>query len=205
MNAFSDEVSGKIASQLRLLTAVSEPVASGDLYMERRGRWQRQTFVLNGIYWSYYNADKQLVGKFDITKCRLRVVSWEECKRREAQFAFVLEGNKRRLLVTAASENNRRRWMRLLTDHIAEFEPVERRFVYANEIILGRGLVQKRVGLVSMHTTKTIILVTNFPRLVVIDPVALVVKEQASWSAEKPAAFEMVSETHCLFVSWLVS
>jgi hypothetical protein len=169
-------------------------IASGELYKQghQSKTWYRRNFVLSGIYLAYYDNKGLLKGKFDVTNCTLRQVSAEECKRPEALYAFMLEGPRKRLLVTASSNKNRNAWLTILGKHIAALKDSVRRFTFAAETVYGKGKVDKKVGLVNSRSTKVLVAVTNYPRLLVIDPVALVVKEQFSWSPDKPATFTKV-------------
>jgi hypothetical protein len=178
----------------RLELSSGEIIASGELYKEghQSKTWYRRNFILSGIYLAYYDKGGLLKGKFDVTNCTVRTVTAEECRKPEAVYAFALEGPRKRLLVTASSNRNRSAWLHVLTKHINDLKSIVRRFIFAAETVFGEGDVEKKAGLVTSRTNKVFISVTNFPRVLVIDPVALVIKEQFSWTVDKPAVFTRV-------------
>ena len=167
-------------------------VATGQLYKEgsKVKSWHKRNFVLSNIYFAYFD-DKtgSLKGKFDITGCTVRKASLEETKKKEAMYSFVLEGPRRNLLLCASCERNRELWIKVLTSQIKEFNEPLRRFVYRNEIIVAEGTLQKKAMLLYY---KAMICITNFPRLLVIDPSTMTVKEQIAWTPANPALFDQV-------------
>ena len=174
------------------LTAEEDIVATGQLYKEgsQVKTWHRRKFVLSNVYLGYFEEKTgALKGKFDISDCTVRKVPPEECKKKEAKYSFILEGPRRYLLLCASCERNRELWIDVLTNQINEFKDPMRRFVYRNEIIVAQGNVQKKAILLYY---KALICITNFPRLLVIDPVANTVKEQIAWTPANPALFDQV-------------
>ena len=92
--------------------------------------------------------------------------------------------------------------MAILIKQIEEFSNELRRFVYAFEEIVASGEVKKRIGMIGIRTGSVKLLVTNFPRLLIVDPVSLVLKEQVSWGANVPMVFAKVFHDNSHISNW---
>jgi hypothetical protein len=174
-----------------------EIVATGQLYKQGSlvGSWHMRNFVLSNIHLAYFDPKtSSLKGKFDIRGCTIRNVTPEECKKAEAKFAFIIEGPKKSLLVSASSEKNRALWTQILTAHIDEYKDELRKCVYYKEIIIAKGLVQRKVGLVGLLKSSINNAKTNFPRLLIIDPSTITLKEQLTWTRDRPAMFDQIDK-----------
>jgi hypothetical protein len=160
-----------------------EVVCIGDLHKKNvsgRKAWNLRRFALLGVNMVYYKQGIKR-GEWDITGCTIRKMSPEECNQPAAKFAFGVEGPKKSYLFSANSEKNREKWIEILSKQIDEYKDASRRFVRRGEVILGSGLLKRR-NLFGKVQVKLI--VTNFPRIIVIDPSTLTVKDQATWIRE---------------------
>ena len=101
----------------------------------------------------------------------------------------MIEGPSKHLLLCASSERNREIWIKVLSDQIQEFKDPMRRLVFRNEIIVAKGNVMKKALLLYY---KALICITNFPRLLVVNPATMTVKEQITWTVAHPALFDQV-------------
>lgn len=172
-----------------------EIVAEGELFKQGSvaKNWNLRKFELCGVLLTYYDDETgEKKGDFDISKCTLKRMTPEEVSTPQAQFAFALEKpDGKKFVATANNESCRVAWLKVLENQISEFSAPERRFVYSNEIVHAKGvLIEKKMrALVS----KTVFLVvTNSPRLLIIDLDAMTLKSQMTWNAKQPPKFEKV-------------
>ncbi len=174
---------------------LEEIVATGELYKQGSGRknWCLRKFILSGIYMIYFNRKGEKKGQWDITECVVKKLTPEECNMAAAKFAFALIGPKKYYLACASSEKNRHAWMTVLDEQIEEFKEDIRRFLRNGEVVHGNAIVKKKNMLGIGSTVR--LLLTNFPRILVIEPASLVLKEQMSWGRDSPPNFFKVSSS----------
>lgn len=165
---------------------LDEIVATGELFKlgSQRKNWMLRKFVLSGIYMHYFDTNGQKRGQWDITECVVKKISPEECSMNAAKFAFALIGPKKYYLACASSEKNRHAWMTVLDEQIEEFKEDMRRFLRSGEIVLGNAIVRKKNMLGIGSNIR--MLLTNYPRIMLIEPASLVLKDQMSWTRENP-------------------
>lgn len=157
-----------------------EVVCVGDLHKKNTTglkSWNLRRFALIGVYMVYYKQGIKR-GEWDITGCNIRNMTPEEAGEPSAKFAFCLEGIKKLYIFNASSDKNRNKWIEMLTAQIIEYKNMSRRFVRRGEVILGTGTLKRRnlFGKVPIS-----LIVTNFPRVIVIDSSTLIVKDQVNW------------------------
>ena len=172
---------------------LDEIVATGQLYKQgtTHKNWQLRKFILSGIYLIYFDKSGEKKGQWDITGCTVKKVSPEECNMPSAAYAFALTAPKRYHLMCASSEKNRHAWMTVIDEQIDAYKEDIRRFLRSGENILGNAIVKKKTMFGSSNVR---LLLTNFPRIQIIDPSTLVLKEQLSWVKDEPPSFTRVSE-----------
>ena len=171
----------------------NEIVASGELYKQgsQRKSWNLRRFILSGISLIYFDPKGVKKGEFDITGCTVRKISAEEIGTPQAVFAFVIDGPSRKFIATASNEKNRAAWIQILQAQIEEFREPIRRFLYAKEIVHGNGLVKEK-GVMGGYGGNYRMVVTNYPRALLIDDSKLVLKSQMSWRRDQAPSFEKV-------------
>ena len=168
-------------------------VATGELFKQGSGRksWNLRKFILCGTLLTYFDQKGTKKGEFDITGCHVERKTAEECNMEPAKHAFAIIGPDKFLLASASNENNRILWIRLIEQQIEEFKDEMKRFVYHNEIIVASGIV-KKAGMLGFVSTTVKIILTNFPRLIVLDAQSVALKEQISWVKKESVKFEKV-------------
>jgi hypothetical protein len=157
-----------------------EVVCIGDLHKKNlsgRRTWNLRRFALIGITMVYYKQGVKR-GEWDIGGCTIRKMTPEECHEPAAKFAFCLEGIKKCYIFSANSEKNREKWITILTEQIEEYKTVSRRFVRRGEVIVGAGFLKKKIML---GRSQSMLIATNFPRIIVIDPSTSLLKDQINW------------------------
>jgi hypothetical protein len=77
---------------------------------------------------------------------------------------------------------------------IYEYQDIVRRFVYTSETVLGSGVVGKK-NLLGLETSCRLV-ITNFPRLLIIDPFACRLKDQIVFTKESPPTLKVVRLHH---------
>ena len=167
--------------------------ATGDLWKQSQtgGKlWSLRRFVLTNIYLVYYNKKGEKRGQWDISDCILRPMTPEEAGSKSAQNAFAIIGNNRLFLLNANSHSNKVAWIKMIEEQIEEFKDPDRRFLRSGEQIYGKGNIKKK-NMFGMGSTVRLLL-TNYPRIMVIDPIAKVKKHQISWARENPPSFVKV-------------
>ena len=201
----------------------NEVVAIGELFKQATTgtkTWQLRKFVLEGVYMQYYNEKGEKRGEWDISNCTVKSMTSEEVGTVAAKHAFCLltNGNnsasssssspnsrpsmKRRMsfkksgpaqfVLCASSERNKQLWMSLLNEQIIEFHDPIRRFLRTGEIVHGNNIV--KVKNVFGMSSNVRLVITNMPRILVINPIALVINDQVSWSREDPPVFVWVDD-----------
>ena len=78
----------------------------------------------------------------------------------------------------------------MIEAQIYEFQDVVRRFVYGNEVTLGSSVVTKK-NIVGLETSCRLV-ITNYPRLMIIDPFACKLKDQVVFTREAPPVIRIV-------------
>jgi hypothetical protein len=171
---------------------LQEVVASGELYKQSQGgrHWALRKFILTGIYLIYFNKKGEKKGQWDITDCVIKKISPEECNMAAAKYAFAIIGPKKYYIACASSDKNRHTWMTVINEQIEEFKEDIRRFLKAGEVVHGNAIVKRRNMLGIGSNVR--LLLTNFPRIMVIDPASLVLRDQMSWTRDHPPSFARV-------------
>jgi hypothetical protein len=142
---------------------------------------------LTNVYLVYYNKKGEKRGQWDISDCIVRPLTPEEAGSKAAQNAFCVAGPRRLYLLNANSPINRAAWMKIIEEQIEEFKDPDRRFIRTGEVLYGRGNLKKK-NMLGMGATVRLLL-TNYPRIMVIDPIAKIRKEQISWNRDHPPSF----------------
>lgn len=166
---------------------LDEIVATGDLFKQAKkqvNNWTLRKFLLSGIHLTYFDDNGSVKGRIDISGCIVRRVSPEECHNPACKFAFGLFTNRkvRRCLVCATNEEDRNAWIQILEAQISEFQDVVRRFVYSSEEVAGSSVVIKK-NLIGIESSYRLV-ITNYPRMLLIDPVTCKLKDQILFTRE---------------------
>ena len=123
--------------------------------------------------------------------------------------AFIIEGLNKQYVLNANNEKNRSDWIAQLVFQSQEYRNPVRRFIRTGEVIHGIGLFSTKItknNLLSVfknrsatYTNKQFVrvVITNFPRIILIDPVNNTLKAQYTWTATTLPVLEIVS------LSWL--
>lgn len=157
-----------------------EVVCIGDLHKKNltgRKQWNIRRFALVGSYLIYYKQGSKR-GEWDISGCTVRKMTPEECNQPAAKFPFGVEGPRRQYLFSASSEKNRDKWISVLKAQIEEFKNPIRRYIRRGEVVLGSGSVKRKT---LFGRNGLILVVTNFPRVLLLDPNTFALKEQIAW------------------------
>ena len=158
-----------------------EVVCVGDLHKKNLTgfkSWNLRRFALIGNNMVYYkNGLKR--GEWDITGCTVRAMTADECNQSAAKFAFGIEGPKKQYLFSASSSKNRDLWINMISKQIEEFKNPIRKFLKRGEAVVGSGIVKRKNMFGKVPTN---LIVTNFPRILVIDPSTSLLKDQLNWT-----------------------
>lgn len=171
-----------------------EVAAIGDLYKKNvagRKTWNLREFALTGVLMIYYKKGVKR-GEWDISGCKVRKVSPEEAQQPAAKFAFAIEGNKKQYMLSANNEKNRELWITVLEKQIHEFRNPVRRFIRTGEIVHANGFVKKKNV---FGKTPILLVITNFPRIIEIDPATIELKDQYSWVPAAPPTMTKLSDS----------
>ena len=178
-----------------LLELPQDCIAAGDLYKLGGSKggfktWKLRRFFLAGPHMIYFNKHEERRGQWDIRGCIVRKVEPEECNMPDAIYAFGLENNNILCVMCASNEKSRAIWMRCLIDQIEEFRIEIRVHLRRNEFVIANEII-KRNGLILDQKYR--ILVTNFPRLILIDPKFNKLKDERIWTPTTQPIFTIVS------------
>ena len=185
-----------------------EIVATGELYKlggSNGGRrtWTLRKFILSGVYMVYYTKTGEKRGEWIITGCKVKRVTPEEVNMPAAKHAFCLYGPGQYYVACASSEKNCVAWMTVLSDQIREFQNEIRRHLKTGEVVVANEIVKKK-NVMGMGT-KIRLLITNYPRLMVVGVTDNTVKEQIIWTRQEPPSFFSVRLHNCFLLSRMVS
>jgi PH domain len=173
----------------------NEIVATGDLFKQANTgskTWALRKFVLSGPFLIYFTHDGLVrKGQFDITDCNVKNVSAEECGSKNAKYAFSVIGPKKSLLLCASSERNRVAWMILISQQAEEYADTIRRYLKSGEALHANVVIKKK-GTLGM-SSKIRVLVTNFPRILLLDPNSFRILDQMAWNRAEPPTLIVVS------------
>jgi hypothetical protein len=128
-------------------------------------------------------------GEWDISGCKVRKITPEEAQQPAAKFAFAIEGNKKQYMLSANNEKNRELWINVLEKQIHEFRNPVRRFIRTGEIVHANGFVKKKN---MFGKTPVLLVVTNYPRIIEIDPATIELIDQFSWVPSAPPTMSKV-------------
>ena len=119
--------------------------------------------------------------------------------------AFIIEGLNKQYVLNANNEKNRSDWIAQLVFQSQEYRNPVRRFIRTGEVIHGIGLFSTKIAknnLLSVFENRSAtyvnkqfarVVVTNFPRIILIDPVNNTLKAQYTWTATTLPVLEIVS------------
>lgn len=172
-----------------------EITATGDLWKQSQtgGKlWSLRRFILTNIYLVYYNKKGEKRGQWDISDCILQQMSSEEAGSKSAQHAFAVIGQNKLFLLNANTDQNRAAWIKIIEEQIEEFRDPDRRHMRTGEQIYGKGVIKKR-NMFGMGSNVRLI-ITNYPRIIVIDPAPNVKRHQISWAREDPPALIRIND-----------
>ena len=164
-----------------------EIVATGELYKQSSSgskTWALRTVALASVYLMYYTKDGKLKGQIDITGCTIKLMTAEECGSKNAKYAFAIEGNKKKFVFCASNEKNRVAWMMLLNEQIEENRDIIRKFLKTGEELHANQVVKKK-GTFGFNSSIRLV-VTNFPRILIIDAKTNKLLETISWERTEP-------------------
>lgn len=181
-------------------TEEKEIVASGELYKQTVSdskTWVLRYFTLQGVYLSYSTTtlDGIKKGQIDITDCKLKIATPEECNNKCARYAFAIITRKKIHYICASSERNRVAWMIIIHEQ-AEANRSFRRHLRVGEQVVTSKPVKKREfneELSTVATTNVLLIATNMPRVLVVHPINNNLIEEIKWDAQNPSVFEAVS------------
>ena len=168
-----------------------EVAAIGDLYKKNlsgRKTWNLREFALTGVQLIYYKNQVKR-GEWDISGCKVRKITAEEAQQPAAKYAFAIEGNKKQFMLSANNEKNRELWISVLEKQIHEFRNPVRRFIRTGEIVHANGFVKK--GNI-FGKVPILLVVTNYPRIIEIDPATIELRDQYSWTPKTPPTMTKV-------------
>lgn len=175
-----------------------ETVAVGDLFKlggSKGGRrtWNLRRFYLRGASLIYYSLEGQKKGSWDVRNCIVRFTTPDECNMPDAIFSFAVVGPNKFFVMCASNERSRTIWMKTLADQIQEFKRDVRIFLRRGEVVIADARVKKKGGLFGSYSVIRLI-ITNFPKILVVDPVTCALREQRSWKKEESPRFAVISE-----------
>ena len=183
------------------------PVAIGELYHQNHVTkyFSLRKFFLSNIYLLYFNRDGEKKGQLDITDCVVNKATADEAGMPAAVYSFSLSGPKKYILVCASNERNREMWIKLINEQIKEFKDEIRRFLRSGEVVYGKGSVRRRGSIVGMMSSNSYKLVlTNFPRILLIDTTALTLKDHYVWTSQNHPIFTKITDTKFKITSTLI-
>lgn len=169
--------------------------ATGDLWklsVTGGKLWSLRKFVLTNIYLVYYNKKGEKRGQWDISNCIVRPMTPEEAGSKSAMNAFCVTGPRRMYILNANNQYNRGLWMRVIEEQIDEFADPDRRHLRTGEIVYGRAVLKKR-GFLGLGSTVRMLL-TNYPRIIIIEPTSNAQQQQITWQRDNPPVFGNISE-----------
>jgi hypothetical protein len=169
---------------------IDEIVATGELFKQSTSgsrTWALRKFVLAGIYMIYFNKKGERKGQWEIIECHVRAMTPDEVGTPAARNAFALVGPKKTHVLCASSDKNRIAWINLIMEQIEEYKDILRRFLKTGEQTVGHGMVKKK-NVFGLSTTLRM-LITNFPRIILIDEAPGVINDQMSWERLHPPSF----------------
>lgn len=178
-----------------------EIFATGNLYIKiSNANWSFRKFSVVGQFFAFYDQNDVQRGQFDLKGSRVKCLSPVEVKNLKAKFVIGLYGSSGTpWLVCALSEADRDIWMDVLNHQIEEFKDDNRAFLSGGEVVRGVALVRKggRFG-----TSKFRLLLTNHPRVLLIDSEKMVIKEELRWESDSLPRFVLVRfcnyHFHCI-------
>jgi len=179
-----------------LETDQDEISAVGELWKQSQtgGKlWSLRKFVLTNVYLIYYNQKGEKRGQWDITDCIVRPLTPQEAGSKSAYNAFAVIGARKFFLFNANNQANRAAWISVIEDQIEEFKDPDRRYLRTGEALYGKGDVKKK-NMLGMGVASRL-LITNYPRLIVVDPIAKVRKMHLSWGRDNPPTFVKLSDS----------
>jgi hypothetical protein len=174
-----------------------EVIATGELAKQghKVKSWLIRRFILSGTNLDYFDENGYKRGAFDITNCAVSKKSPEECEESTATHAFALTGPGKQLMLNASNDNNRDAWMRILSKHIRTIQKDELKpFLYRREKIAGHGIVRKK-NIMNIPSSFKMV-VTNYPRCLLIEPTLNILREEICWNASEPPKFEATDADH---------
>lgn len=175
-----------------------DTVATGDLFKLGGSKgglktWTLRRFYLAGPFLTYYNKKGTKKGQWDIRGCTIRTASPEECRLNDAIYGFTLTKeatpHKPLYVMCASNEKSRGVWLRCIKDQIEEYKNEIRIHIRRGENVIANEIIKKNGMLLS---PKVRVVVTNYPKIMLIDPKANTLKEQRLWSANSQPSFTMV-------------
>ena len=185
---------------------LNDIIAVGDLFKADSidiRQWSLRKVVLAGVYLLHFDQNGRLKGRVDISGCTVRRMTENECGNSLCKFVFCL-GNYliflllfillfsnlfsvsntvtsrsiKRCILCATTELDFVRWINVIEDQIYRNQDVVYRFIRIKEEIICNGLVN-RLSLVSSGSSTSVRLVlTNYPRILIIDDVTSVLLDQ---------------------------
>jgi len=168
-----------------------EIFATGNLYIQiSNTSWSFRKVSVIGQYFAFYDLNGVQRGQFDLKGSRVKSLSPVEVKNLKARYVIGLFGSSGTpWLVCALSEADRDLWVDVLNHQIEEFKDDNRAFLSGGEVVRGVAMVRKggRFG-----TSKFRFLLTNYPRVLLVDAEKLVVKEELRWESDSLPQFVMV-------------
>lgn len=168
-----------------------EIFATGNLYVQISSTsWSYRKVSVIGQYFAFYDQNGVQRGQFDLKGGRVKSLSCVEVKNLKAKFVIGLFGTSGApWLVCALSEADRDLWLDIFNHQIEEFKDDNRAFLSSGEVIRGVAVVRKggRFG-----TSKFRLLLTNHPRVLLVDTEKQVVKEELRWESDSLPQFVLV-------------
>ena len=186
---------------------LNDIIAAGDLFKADSidiRQWSLRKVVLAGVYLLHFDQQGRLKGRVDISGCTVRRMTENECGNSLCKFVFCL-GNDlyytyclyycfliyicivshtvtsrsiKRCILCATTELDFVRWINVIEDQIYRNQDVVYRFIRIKEEIICNGLVN-RLSLVSSGSSTSVRLVlTSYPRILIIDDVTSVLLDQ---------------------------
>jgi len=168
-----------------------EVVASGELYKQTISdskTWVLRHFTLQGVYLSYSTSDGTKKGQIDITDCKLKLATPEECNNMAAKFAFAIITKKKVHYLCSTSERNRVAWMIIIHEQAEANRSFRRHLHVGEQVVTSKKVKRREIN----ENTNVLLIATNIPRVLVVHPINNNLMEEIKWDSENPSVFEAV-------------
>ena len=169
-------------------------VATGQLFKQGHlvKYWKLRQFNLLAFELTYHDETGAKKGSFDTRNCSVHEIDLKDANAPfQGQYAFALESPGKSLLLCASNEESRREWIQNIKEEGQRLQKPQD-FIHPDEITHCDTVVVES-SLMGLSNKRVRIILTNYPRLVFVDPGTELVIGQLSWDSENPPAITKVS------------